>query len=177
MILNEETKSALLDAARDKGIYLEGNILKIIDNTNDLQFSRYLDDARSRDASMRRKRLEITRQIQSQNTTLQETHKRLEQALLEAENAKYAAEQDLSLLQKKTQFHLIHRIVNLSLATVASVGFISTAVYIFALSRNIAVEHIGTTWASLTGILLTNSFSILGTIMGVKYASERNEKN
>ena len=176
MILNEETKLALLDLAKNKGVYLEGNILKVVVG-DDPQFMRYLDEARTRDASMRRKRLEITRQVQTQNLDLHEAHKKLEQALLEAENAKSAVEQDLSILQKKTQFRLMHRIVNLSLAVVASVGFIATAVYIFALSRNVDVEHIGTTWASLTGILLTNSFSILGTIMGVKYASERADKD
>lgn len=176
MILNEETKLALLDLAKNKGVYLEGNILKVVVG-DDPQFMRYLDEARTRDASMRRKRLEITRQVQTQNLDLQEAHKKLEQALLEAENAKSAVEQDLSILQKKTQFRLMHRIVNLSLAVVASVGFIATAVYIFALSRNVDVEHIGTTWASLTGILLTNSFSILGTIMGVKYASEKADRD
>jgi len=34
---------------------------------------------------------------------------------------------------------------------------------------------IGSTWSNIIGILLTNAFSIIGTIMGVKYASK--EKN
>jgi hypothetical protein len=33
---------------------------------------------------------------------------------------------------------------------------------------------IGSTWSNIVGILLTNAFSIVGTIMGVKYASEKN---
>jgi hypothetical protein len=32
-------------------------------------------------------------------------------------------------------------------------------------------EIIASTWSNMFGILLTNSFSIIGTIMGVKYAS------
>lgn len=32
---------------------------------------------------------------------------------------------------------------------------------------------IESTWSNLFGILLTNSFSIVGTIMGVKYATEK----
>jgi hypothetical protein len=33
---------------------------------------------------------------------------------------------------------------------------------------------IGSTWTNIIGILLTNCFSIVGTIMGVKYASSTN---
>jgi hypothetical protein len=32
---------------------------------------------------------------------------------------------------------------------------------------------IESTWSNLFGILLTNSFSIIGTIMGVKYATAK----
>jgi hypothetical protein len=31
---------------------------------------------------------------------------------------------------------------------------------------------LGNAWTNMFGILLTNSFSIIGTIMGVKYATE-----
>lgn len=34
---------------------------------------------------------------------------------------------------------------------------------------------LGSTWSNMFSILLTNSFSIIGTIMGVKYASEERE--
>jgi hypothetical protein len=37
-------------------------------------------------------------------------------------------------------------------------------------------QIIGSTWSNMFGILLTNSFSIVGTIMGVKYASDNKEK-
>jgi hypothetical protein len=35
---------------------------------------------------------------------------------------------------------------------------------------------IESTWSNLFGILLTNSFSIIGTIMGVKHANSGNKK-
>ena len=33
-------------------------------------------------------------------------------------------------------------------------------------------QIIGSTWSNMFGILLTNAFSIVGTIMGVKYANK-----
>ena len=38
------------------------------------------------------------------------------------------------------------------------------------------VTNISKSWSNIIGILPTNSFSIVGTIMGVKYASESKEK-
>ena len=69
----------------------------------------------------------------------------------------------------------MHRIVNVALGIVMSVGIVSTLVYLYSLTTGSEVERIGTVWASLIGILLTNSFSILGTIMGVKYATEKED--
>jgi hypothetical protein len=40
-----------------------------------------------------------------------------------------------------------------------------------ALFSNKDTAIIGSTWSNMFGILLTNSFSIIGTIMGVKYAA------
>jgi hypothetical protein len=34
------------------------------------------------------------------------------------------------------------------------------------------VNTIGPAWSNMFGILLTNAFSIVGTIMGVKYATK-----
>ena len=39
------------------------------------------------------------------------------------------------------------------------------------------VEKIGSTWSNMLSILLTNAFSIVGTLMGVKYASENKKDN
>jgi hypothetical protein len=47
--------------------------------------------------------------------------------------------------------------------------------YAIALFTGADTQIIGSTWSNMFGILLTNAFSIVGTIMGVKYASEKKE--
>ena len=84
---------------------------------------------------------------------------------------------DLDLMQKKTQFELIGRIVSMALWIIAGVGIFTTALFMFAMITDRDLTIIGNTWSNLFGILLTNSFSIIGTIMGVKYASEGNNNN
>jgi len=102
----------------------------------------------------------------------------LKEAVEKAESAKKAAENDLDLVQKKTQFELIGNIVNVALYTIMGVGIITTALYAAALFWGGSQDTtlLGNTWSNLFGILLTNSFSIIGTIMGVKYAAEKSEK-
>jgi hypothetical protein len=96
----------------------------------------------------------------------------LKEALSEAENAKEEALNDLDLVQKKTQFELINSIVNYALYVIVGTGIITTALYVTAIwLQSGETTLIGNTWSNLFGILLTNSFSIIGTIMGVKYAN------
>jgi hypothetical protein len=97
----------------------------------------------------------------------------LKEALGAAEVAKSHAENDLDLLQKKTQFQLINLIVKVALIVIAGVGLTTTGLYIMALFIDKDTQIIGSTWSNMFGILLTNAFSIIGTIMGVKYASEK----
>jgi len=95
----------------------------------------------------------------------------LKEALSLAEEAKESAEHDLDILQKKTQFELIGSIVSYALYIIVGTGLITTGLYIMAIiSDSSEITLIGSTWSNLFGILLTNSFSIIGTIMGVKYA-------
>lgn len=117
-------------------------------------------------------------QIESQNEELvrgkienQRINEELKKALVSSEEAKKLAENDLDLLQKKTQFELIGTIVKISLFIILGVGIITTLVYVISLFLGKDTEIIGSTWSNMFGILLTNSFSIIGTIMGVKYAS------
>ena len=98
-----------------------------------------------------------------------------EQARIEAEQAKTTALNDLDLLQKKTQTELIGKIVKVALWIIISVGIITTLMYIISIFSNKDTQMIGSTWSNMFGILLTNAFSIIGTIMGVKYASEKKE--
>ena len=108
----------------EKGIYLEGNILKVITSDNE-PFTKYLQEAISKDRETRRKRLEITKQVQEQNYELlksQESNEQLlrelKEALQDAERAKLTAETDLDLLQKRIQYELMGMIVRTALGII-----------------------------------------------------------
>ena len=107
---------------------------------------------------------------------LQDALDEAERARKDAVNAKEAAENDLDLLQKKTQFELIGTIVKVALWIILGVGATSTLLYIGAIFFGKDTHIIGPAWSNLISILLTNAFSIVGTIMGVKYATEREKK-
>ena len=174
----EEVENDLINLSDQRRILLEGNILKILE-TDSEKFKNYIESAKENDKSNRKKRLEITRQVQDQNKELaakaDENEKlmdELKEALNQADEAKEAALNDLDLLQKRTQFELIGTIVRVALWIIAGVGVATTLLYVFALFlSDVDATLIGNTWSNLFGILLTNSFSIIGTIMGVKYAS------
>ena len=222
--IDKITKDQLLEMYKTKKISLEGNILKVIDPDGDKEFEDYIKESIEKDKDNRRKRLEMTKQIQNRNNDLiksekenQRVNKQLTLALEEAEesnkamlvakqeaedsleeaqkarveeelarqeaeqskqeaiNAKNAAESDLELMQKKTQFELMGTIVKVALWVILGVGFITTGVYLLAMYSGKDTAVIASTWSNIIGILLTNSFSIIGTIMGVKYASEKSK--
>ena len=206
--------------ANEHKIYLEGNILKVIEPVSYDNFNQYIASAKENDANNRKKRLEVTKQVQEQNKQLTKSHEQNEQlmqelktalakaeeanksvaeqneqlietqseneqlmtdlkeALEKAENAKKSAENDLDLIQKRTQFELIGNIVSYALYVIVGTGIITTALYVMAIFHGSSeTTLIGNTWSNLFGILLTNSFSIIGTIMGVKYASKDETKS
>lgn len=222
--LDKKTKDQLIDLYKTKKIALEGNILKLIDPDGDVELENYLKETTEKDKDTRRKRLEVTRKVQTQNNdlikwkeenekiqlelkeSLEKTENSMremeslkeeadkarseaerlkeeaENARLEAEtakqeaiNAKNVAEGDLELMQKKTQFELIGTIVKVALWVILGVGGVTTIMYILALTAGLDTTVIGSTWSNIIGILLTNAFSIVGTIMGVKYASEKKD--
>jgi len=182
--LCKEDKQQFLDISKDRRVFLEGNIIKLIDAGSDDIFKQYLLDAKAQDISNRKKRLEVTKQVQIQNRELiasQEENEKLmsdlKEAVKKADEAKDAALTDLDLMQKKTQFELIGKIVQVALWIIVGVGVFTTALFMFAMFTDRDLTIIGNTWSNLFGILLTNSFSIIGTIMGVKYASEGNKNN
>lgn len=217
MIVDKSIRDFLLDLQKTKRITLEGNILKMIEaEDGDNEFSDYLKEAVEKDKSTRKRRLDVTKQVQEQNDELlswklenqqltdnlrlalvdAETSKAeaiqakeeaikskeeadaareaAEDAKLEAERAKDSALDDLDILQKKSQTELISTIVKVALAVILSVGAITTVMYGIAMWTGKDTQIIGSTWSNMFGILLTNAFSIVGTIMGVKYASEKN---
>lgn len=190
---NKEARSGLIELAHSKSIYIEGNILKLLEEGDD-DFKKYIETAIEKDSEQRKKRLEVTRQVQEQNRDLelkanllekntdelQQKAKENEQLMEElkktleiAEKAKEQALSDLDVVQKKSQFELIESIVSYALVVIAGTGIVTTALYTMAIMfGSPETTLIGNTWSNLLGILLTNSFSIIGTIMGVKYANK-----
>ena len=224
IVLDKDTKKILLEIFKTKNIGLEGNITKLIDAQDDEEFKEYLKTCIDKDISSRRKRLEMTKQVQVQNkdlTELNEENQRIleelqetlknveeskmtfevqnrelnewklenirltdelqnemlksEQARITAENAKNEAENNLDLIQKKTQFELINNIVRVALYVIIGVGCITTGIYVYSMTIGMDTDIIGSTWSNMFGILLTNSFSIVGTILGVKYGASPNK--
>jgi hypothetical protein len=178
--LDRKTKLQLINVAKDNNIYLEGNILKLIDvDDKDKEFKMYISKAIEDDKNTRQKRLEVTKQVQSQNKDLimaqksnEDLVKNLNEALREVENAKKVVENDLDVLQKKTQNELITNIIRITLWIIVGVGFTTTMLYTIALLTGRDTQILESAWINIFGILLTNSFSIIGTIMGVKYSNQ-----
>jgi RNA-splicing ligase RtcB len=195
--VDKSIRDWLLDVQKAKRITLEGNILKLLEaDEDDEAFSKYIKDALEKDKEARRRRLDVTKQVQEQNKNLlasQEENERMNEELKAALNiaeeekikaeaakaeaviAKDEALNDLDIAQKRSQFELIGTIVRVALYVIIGVGFTTTAMYVVALVTKSDTQIIGSTWSNMFGILLTNAFSIVGTIMGVKYASEKKE--
>lgn len=180
--ISQETKETLIRLSQENNIYLEGNIIKFIEVDDDDNFIAYLHEATKQDKENRKKRLLVTKQVQQQNKELvlekeknENLLEDLEQALKKAEVSKEIAEQDLSLLQKKTQTELVGNIVKVSLVLICGIALMITILYSLALIFNKDTELLGNTFSNMLGILLTNSFSIIGTIMGVKYATKNTD--
>ena len=98
-----------------------------------------------------------------------------ERARIQAEEAKTNAINDLDILQKRNQTELISTIVRVALYIIVGVGIVTTGVYVFTLVMGKDTQVISAAWSNIFGILLTNAFSIVGTIMGIKYATENKQ--
>ena len=98
-----------------------------------------------------------------------------EKARIQAEEAKTNALNDLDILQKRNQTELISTIVRVALWIIMGVGVVTTGDYVFTLVMGKDTQVISAAWSNIFGILLTNAFSIVGTIMGIKYATENKQ--
>ena len=193
--VTKHIRDVLLNVAKKKRVYVEGNFLKLLKSPQgDVEFEEYLNICKEKDTTARKKRLQVTKQVQNQNKELvkkqEETDALMEELQIALESAKQSEEvanqlreeaekgmgkalEDLELMQKKTQFELISTIVRVALVVIIGVGLITTLMYGIALTTGADTQIIGSTWSNMFGILLTNAFSIVGTIMGVKYATEK----
>lgn len=180
MINPKDTVQEALLKAKAKRVYLEGNLVKILSKQFPSEVKEYIEECKTKDKQARKKRLDVTKQVQSQNKELAQAAEdneklmaELQVALKEAENLRDEAVEDLDLMQKRTQFELIGLIVRVALIIIVGVGVTTTVLYTIAMLANKDTTILGNAWSNLFGILLTNSFSIIGTIMGVKYATEK----
>jgi len=89
---------------------------------------------------------------------------------------KNAALNDLDVVMKKSQSELIKIIVKVALAVIVGVGLVTTILYWAAIITGQDTQIIGSTWSNMFSVLLTNAFSIVGTIMGIKYATQEGGK-
>ena len=182
--LSNDSKKQFIEYCKTKGVCLEGNILKVLDTSDDPEWEKYINNAIEKDSEVRKKRLEMTKQIQAQNIELtkwksenEKINSELKSTLTEMEKSKESALNDLDILQKRTQYQLIETIVKVSLWVVCGVGVVTTLLFAFTLLMGIENKIVESMWSNMFGILLTNCFSIIGTIMGVKYASENGKKS
>ena len=116
---------------------------------------------------------EANQEIKESKEKIIAINEELKEALRDAENAKMVAINDLDMLIKKSQSELMGVVVKTALGVILGVGLITTGLYVFSILIKSDTQVIGSTWSNMFGILLTNAFSIVGTIMGVKYASEK----
>jgi Icc-related predicted phosphoesterase len=193
MKVDKKIRDWLLDIQTKNKIFLEGNLLKVIESdSEDEDFTKYIEEANIKDKEARKRRLDVTKQIQEHNKNLltaqeenikineelrlalesaEEEKKKAELSKIEANKAKDEALSDLDILQKKSETELIGRIIKVALVVIMGVGVITTLMYGIAIFTGQDTQIIGSTWSNMLGILLTNAFSIVGTIMGVKYAT------
>ena len=125
---------------------------------------------------------DITETINSKNK-ISELSKNLQVELdnsnklrIAIEMEKDAALNDLDATIKKSQSELIKVIVKVALAVIVGVGVVTTILYWMAILTNKDTQIIGSTWSNMFSVLLTNAFSIVGTIMGIKYATQEGSK-
>jgi hypothetical protein len=195
MKVDKKIRDWLLELRAKNKIFLEGNLLKVIESDpTDEEFIKYIEDASAKDKEARKRRLDVTKQIQEHNKNLiaaqeenikindelrlalesaEEEKKNAELSKIEADKAKDEALNDLDVLQKKSETELIGTIIKVALIVIMGVGVITTLMYGIAMITGKDTQIIGSTWSNMLGILLTNAFSIVGTIMGVKYATEK----
>jgi methyl-accepting chemotaxis protein len=117
------------------------------------------------------------KEIDTLSKNLQLELKQSEKLKDEIEKERNAALEDLDATLKKSQNELIKTIVKSALFVIMSVGFITTIMYSFAILSNKDTQIIGSTWSNMFSVLLTNAFSIVGTIMGIKYATSDDKKD
>ena len=115
LVFPDDIKKALIEIARSTRVYLEGNILKLIDPGVDPEFRKYHEEAVLGDKSARQRRLAITKQIQHQNRELINQNEKNEQlnnelklAFAEQQKAKEQLIATVEKIEKQNKDLYIH---------------------------------------------------------------------
>ena len=143
MISSKDTVKEAMLKAKSKKVYIEGNFVKLLSDTSDPDVKDYIEECKSRDLNSRKKRLQITKQVQKQNRDLEEAAVVKEALVLELQNSleeskklRDEALEDLEVMQKRTQFELISTIVKVALYVIVGVGVLTTVMYAWACSSS-----------------------------------------
>ena len=72
MISSKDTVKEAILKAKAKKVYIEGNFVKLFADTSDAAVKEYIEECKRKDIASRRKRLQITKQVQKQNKELEE---------------------------------------------------------------------------------------------------------
>jgi methyl-accepting chemotaxis protein len=137
----------------------KGNVIEVIKFASDVTES--VKDKNEIDALSEKLKDELDKSEQLKNSI---------------EIEKNAALNDLDTMIKKSQSELIKVIVKCALAVIIGVGVVTTCLYWVAMFTGKDTQIIGSTWSNMFSVLLTNAFSIVGTIMGIKYATQESGK-
>ncbi len=73
MISSKDTVKEAILKAKAKKVYIEGNFVKLLADTSDPDVRAYIDECKRKDITARKKRLQITKQVQKQNKDLEKT--------------------------------------------------------------------------------------------------------
>lgn len=176
-MMTRECVEMLLEIS-EKGIYLEGALLKVISKSNTLRdedWIGYLKLASERDEIKSRERVELTQEALNQKSELERAHKKIKQQyeLLKTEKAKVEddvcnLEKNLKVLREKNQLKIMNNVVNICLRIIIGIGVSCSLILIIMLICGNQSDLVESTWSQSILLMLSNSFSIIATIQGVK---------
>ena len=180
-MMTRECIEILLEIS-DKGVYLEGALLKVISKSNTLRdedWLEYLELAHDRDDIKSKERVELTQEALNQKTELEKAHKKIKQQyeLLKKEKAKVeddvcTLEKNLKVLREKNQLKIMNNVVNICLRIIIGIGVSCSLILVFMLFFGKQSDLVESTWSQSILLMLSNSFSIIATIQGVKSIKE-----
>ena len=92
--VTKHTRDILLEVAKKRKIYVEGNFLKLLKAPkDDTEFEEYLNLCKEKDNTSRRKRLQVTKQVQNQNKELVQKQEETDKLMIELQAALDSAKQ------------------------------------------------------------------------------------